>query len=247
MKTRSILALTAVAGLAAMANAQAPSTTGSTMTYTLGVTVIGGNAALPLEPGESALIQLNVGISGQNTTASYTPPSPAPGSGTIRGIGSGFIDFNGTANNGGNAQGTWNTDFVNPGLGPIADLWDLVGSTAWGTPANSGANLTNIQFGQFPTSAAGIFTTNPVNLMYQALWTPNSYANRTVTFNIAAAAASQGNPSSVMFKTLNGTTQGVAGVNCLSAFNGISFAVIPAPSSLALLGVGGLLVGRRRR
>ena len=244
MKTRAILALTALAGLAAAANAQSPSTTGSTLTYTLGVTVIGGNAALPLEPGESALVQLNVSMSGQNTTATYTPPSPAPGSGTIRGIGSGFIDFQGTANNGGNANGTWNTDFVNPGLGPIADTWDLVGPGGWGTPANSGSNLTNIQFRQFPVSPGAIVTTNPVNLMYQALWTPGSYANRTVTFNIVAALASQGNPSSVMFKT---STTTLAGVNCLSAFNGVSFAVIPAPSSLALLGLGGLVVGRRRR
>jgi hypothetical protein len=244
MKTRAILALTAVAGLAGMANAQAPQTNGASLIYDLSATVVGGNGTFPLEPGESALIKFNVTMTGQNTTASYTPPSPAPGSGTIRGIGSGFIDFVGTANSGGNAQGTWNTDFVNPGFGPIADGWDLVGPGAWGTPQNSGANLINIQFGQFPLNAAAIVTANPVNLMFQALWTPTSYAARTVTWGMAPSLASQGHASSVMFKT---STTGVAGVNCLDAFNGTSFAVIPAPSSLALLGLGGLLAGRRRR
>lgn len=245
MKTRSILALTAVVGLAAAANGQA--TTSSTATYAFTWNEApGGNSNNVLDPGESAIIHLTVSFSNQNTIGTYAPFPPGPGSGTIRGFGSGFIDLNGSATNGGNANGAWEVDpFAAIPYGP--DLaWDLVGPPGWGTPASSGSNLINVQFGQFPVTPAQINATNPVVNIWTGHWTPASFAvARVVTFQSAAALPSGGIASSILFKT----SAGVVGASAPSVLGNVQIplSAVPAPASLALLGLGGLIVGRRRR
>lgn len=233
----------AALALVSTAGAQSPFTTGSTVTYSLGFVEIGGNTNGTLEPGESALIQISVSFSNQNTTATYTPPTnPPPGSGTIRGFGYGFIDFVGSSNNGGNANGAWNTDFVNPNLGPIADGWDPLGPPGWGTPASGGSELRNIQFGQVPLNTQSILIQNPINLMWQGLWTPSSYAARTVTFEMVASASSGGLASSVIFKTgIISASQ----IKCPSNLASTQIALVPAPNAsvVAML----LVLNRRKR
>lgn len=86
------MALSSLVLAAGLARAQTPATLGSTVTYTLSASVVGGNGIEPVNPGESVLLTISVSFSGQNTTASYSPAIPAPGSGTIRGFGMGFID-----------------------------------------------------------------------------------------------------------------------------------------------------------
>ena len=151
--------LSAALGLAAAADAQ--STMSSTVTFALGYTEgPGGNGNTIIEPGESAVLHLTVSFSNQNTTGTYAPFPPGPGSGTIRGFASGFIDLNGSATNGGNAQGAWNVDQNGSPPYGTNPSWDLVGSSGWGTPVNPGARLINVQFGQFPDTA--VQTTNPI-------------------------------------------------------------------------------------
>ena len=241
MKTRSILALTAVVGLAAAAHGQA--TTSSTVTFAFSWNEApGGNGNNILDPGESAIIHLTASFDNQNTVGSYAPFPPGTGTGTIRGLGSGFIDLNGSATTG-NANGAWDVDPNVNGYGTNSS-WDLVGNpSGWGTSVNGGSNLQNVQMGQFPLSVNSIVTTNPVADIWTGLWTPASYAGRTVTFQSAAGNASGGLAASVIFKT----TAGVVGATCPAIFGNVQIPIAPAPASLALLGLGGLVAGRRRR
>jgi hypothetical protein len=240
MKTRAILALTAVAGLAAGASAQ--STTSSTnMTFTLHWDDTGNHNG-QLEPGESALLTLDASFTNQNTVGQFQPNIGTFGSGTIRGLGSGFLDLN---SSGGDASGTWNVD-QNAGFGVVGD-WDVTGGQGNGTSASGGAQLQNVQFGQFAATPSAINTTNPILAVWSGTWTPNNYNARTVTFTPAGAVAAGTAISSV---TLRLSASGVASVFVVPAnlsFAGVSIPVVPAPSSLALLGLGGLVAGRRRR
>jgi len=243
MKARVMVLAAGLAGAGAWG--QAPSTTGSTVTYTitweecdLAGQPLGGNGNGILQPGEGVLIRMTASFTGQNTTASYTPPTPAPGSGTIRGLGSGFLDLHVTSNAGG--QGQWLVSGT--GLG-VLPAWDLVGPGGWGTPANGGANLLNIQFGQFPVNPGAVVTTNPIGDIWRGAWIPASYTVRDITFTTAPAAPSQGVASSVIFKT--STTQ-IAGVNALSVMGSVTVP-IPGPGVLGVMGVGGVWLGRRGR
>src|SRR5262245_19085713 len=120
--TTLLLAAFAPAGLAA---AQLPTTTASSMTYSLTWPDIGGNFDGNIDPGESALIRLTVSFSNQNHTGSFSPNQGPFGSGTIRGFAFSFVDLNGTSDNGGNANGSWNVDATS-GYGVPAP-WNLVG------------------------------------------------------------------------------------------------------------------------
>jgi hypothetical protein len=236
MKTRAILALTAAAGLAGVANAQTQ-TQNSTVSFTLSFQDTGNHDGI-VQPGESALITMNVSFTGQNTVGSFAPPVGTFSSGTIRGLGAGFVDLTGTANNGGNANGNWDvTDAIDP-------TWDLIGSAAWGTPASAGSNLQNVQFGQFPTGPNAINTTNPINAVWHGTWTPASFTSRTVTFTVGDGAASGGFGASVLFRT---GSSSLASAFALESYGNVTIPVAPAPASLALLGLGGLVAGRRRR
>ncbi|MBK7405420.1 MAG: PEP-CTERM sorting domain-containing protein [Phycisphaerales bacterium] len=76
---------------------------------------------------------------------------------------------------------------------------------------------------------------NPVHL-YSMQWTPNSYAGQTVT------GGSNGHLNFDVYTDTFGTSVGYTG-----NVTGFRFTVAPAPASMALLGLGGLVAGRRRR
>jgi hypothetical protein len=236
-------ALSAVLSLTAAAGArQAAYTTGSSVAYVIDFVEVGGNTNGILDPGESALLRLSVSFTNQNTTATYTPASPAPGSGTIRGLGSGFVDLIGTSGAGGSAQGSWNMNYINPPQGPVLAGWDLVGPSGWGTTTVGGDRVLNIQFGQFPPPPFNVNTTNPVNYIWQALWTPTSYAARSVTFGISPAAATQGLASTLLFQI---GPNSIASVKCPSTFGSVTIPLVPAPASTLILAAP--LLSRRRR
>lgn len=240
MKTRAILALSAVAGLAAGASAQS-FTTDSTVTINLTWSEVNGNGNNMLDPGESAHIRMSVSFSNQNAVANFAPSIGTFGSGTIRGLGSGFLDLNGS----GGAEGSWNLD-PNEGYG-VDEIWDITNGQGHGTLANGGATLLNLQFGQFAPGPAQVNTTNPIVDIWEGLWTPNDYSSRTVTFSTAGAAAAGNAVSSVTLR-LSATIAASAFVQGNNLVHGsVSIPIVPAPSSLALLGLGGLVVARRRR
>src|SRR4051812_24370991 len=94
MKARAILGLSIAAGLATTASAQE----NIAYTWNFVEVAVGTNNPVTnpngiIEPGECARLQLNVNVTpGIGSNATYTPP-PAPGTGTIAGLGSVFFDL----------------------------------------------------------------------------------------------------------------------------------------------------------
>lgn len=236
MRTRT--AALFLAALAAPALAQS-STSGTMLTWSLSWTESHGNNDGSLDPGESALLHLSISFTNQNTVANFSPPIGTFSSGTIRGLGSGFFDIHGS----GDAHGQWNVDpNGNPPRG-IRPEWDLAGRD--GTPANSGADLLDIEPGQFPVNAAGINTTNPVIDIWTGSWTPSSFAERYVTFQLAPNPAAGQFVTSVMMKLSNSTA---AGIFAPFSLGSVTIPIsIPAPAAGVCLLCPALGVRRRSR
>lgn len=121
-------------------------------------------------------------------------------------------------------------DFSNPKT-PFTSLPQVPG-----TPA--GGNVTGIQTGQLHFPLAGILanTANPIKI-WEADWTDNNFTARTVNLSSASTKFD-------LYINSNGTSQSF--LSSLAEAKG-TIEVIPAPASLALLGLGGLVAGRRRR
>ena len=179
MKTRAILALTALAGLTTAANAQS-FTTSTTFAMPLSWSEVNGNGDGILTPGESAAIVFNASFTNQFGTATFSPGIGTFTSGTILGIGSGFVDLNGTGGTGGTFNNSTPSNSGSAGQYGTRSGWRVVGLPASNGSVNaSGTGITQIQFGQFVPSPDLANTTNPVTRMFAVLWTPTSYSNRT--------------------------------------------------------------------
>jgi hypothetical protein len=236
MKPRAILGLTLAAGLASAASAQENvNYTWTFVEVTMGTNNPVANPNGLIEPGECARLELTVNITpGIGSTTTYTPPPP-PGTGTIAGLGSIFFDLTGT----GSAQGTW--AFLSRATG------FALGSA--GTPSGTGEAVTAAQAGQFILPGSTANSSNPVNAIWRGVWCPTSYTNRTVTFTSMAAAAGGNNHSSILIQygvDPDGNPQYI-GKFVSATFGSVNIPVVPGPSSLALLGLGAVIAGRRRR
>lgn len=275
MKTRALVTgLIAAAGLAASANAQS-TTTGSAVTCTvqyMGDTSLYAGGTVSdhdgiVEPGEGALLRINISYTGRNTTATFGPGGTG-NVGTIRGLGGGFIDLIGS----GGTLGAFDNSFVygsgtdangdpeNWTYGPSNSFSptqhpDVVGNFAvgnyWGVPNGNGVglgpNFINAQFGQLPPSATSINAAGPSIIgIFSLVWAPIDYSARNVSFNGQASLAAGAFPFSVLFR--NAANQAVSAFTVSNTFVGSGpISVAPTPSSLALLGLGALVIGRRRR
>ena len=249
MKNRVLLSsLVAVAGLAVNATAQPNTTGGSVVTMTTRYAGDTGDNDGLLEPGESAIIEFDIAYTGRNTVVSWSNSIQGQTTGTLRGLGGGFVDLVGT----GGTAGSWGVDPADPGgTGQMLQNIDFFISDGV-TTANG---IRDIQFGQLPSTAAAIKTLGPFVPMFHALWTPASYADRLVSFNGQAALAAGAFPFSVLSKTVfvpnpPGPDQQlvISAFTLQNSFLGSgNIHIVPTPSSLALLGLGGLVAGRRRR
>jgi len=247
MKTR-VLAAAGLAAFAGIANAQ--STTNATVTYALTWGDTGDNDGV-VEPGESARVRMTVSYSpASGTVINYTPSGGGSASGTLMGFGSAFVDFSLGGANGGTIATTGSTGGIANGR---AGAWAVVPG---GNGTVAGDTIINVQPAQFPfnsdafdpdNNTTGVRTTNPITNIYTFVWTPASYNSRTVQVTMSPSAASNGNAAAVMVRTNPDTSLPPTAVNALFNLGSASIPVVPAPSSLALLGLGGLIVGRRRR
>lgn len=277
MKTRAALVLAAVGGLASMAHGQAQVFVQGapvTMTYQFTVgrmnvtdpnpnnwTVLetNMNMANPLQPGQGAYIRLSLTMSpipqfagtAPQTVATWNPAIVGGmGSGWLWGIGGMFIDLVGTpdgAHSGGGA-GTWNTTGGTGSTGRgVNSSWAVGDTSTFGTSSNGGARLANIQAGQLGGNILNLSHTDPISNIFRGVWIPSSYAGQTVTWNAGNNSAGV-NVSSALMMDGSGNTIPL-GAQTNNDFSGsISIPVaVPGPSSLALLGLGGLVAARRRR
>ncbi len=143
---------------------------------------------------------------------------------------------------------------MDPGAtGFAGSIYDIAGDADWaaGTVVSYdnfldaltndgtlGANnvITGIESFQLPPLFNPNFdASNPIAL-YQIVWTPADYTGKFVTFS------SQNHLNFDVYTDDFGTSVPYNG----EVFSGL-IKVVPAPASLALLGLGGLVAGRRRR
>jgi hypothetical protein len=247
MSIRTPLTLTVAAGLAAPALAQS-FTNDSSVAITLSwreATSSGGTVPNPngeLEPGEWALITMDVSFTNQFGHADFSPPIGTFTGGTIVGFGAGFLDINGS----GGTQGTFNisTPQANSagtsGFG-VRSSWRLAGN---GTVNPGSSGIVNLQFGQFVVDPALANTLNPITNMYRMLWQPNSFASVTRRFDPVGAAIA-GNEFAAVYLDLNGTVGASIYVNPANVtFRGVEFPIPTPASSLILLAAA---PWRRRR
>jgi hypothetical protein len=236
LNTRAVIAGSTLLVLAGTAFGQA-STTAATLTYSLTWQDTGNHNEV-LEVGEAAVLRLTVTMSpAVNTVIPFTGGFGGP-TGTLRAVVSGFIDLTGA----GGTQGMFNVDpAAGYGLDPT---WDLVGPGGQGTP--NGTGVINIQFGQWPGGVNGWNTTNPIVDIWTVAWTPASYAPRAVTFGTAGSVAAGLDVSMVLIKwgPLNGNVQAT---RCLSSFGSLEIPIVPTPSGLGLLVLGGVIACARAR
>jgi len=236
MKTRAALAVLAVAGLAAAANAQVVNYAWTWSEVNAGTSTPVAVSNGQIDPGEGARLALSVTIvPGIGSPATYQAP-PAPGNGTIAGLGSVFFDLFGTNANG----GTW-------AVNRRATGWALGGI---GDPQANG-DLTAGSAGQFVLPGFIALPTNPVNNIWAMTWTPADYSARTASFQSAGAAAGSGNHSSILIQYGEDPQTGDPLYVGRFVDGGVggsgNIPIVPSPASLALLGLGGLAMARRRR
>jgi hypothetical protein len=225
-------------GLSASAAAQS-FTSGSEITFALHWQDTGNHNGI-LEPGESALLGLDVSFSNQFTVATFSPLIGSFGSGTIRGFGAGFIDLRGDNA----AAGTWDVDQTH-GYGVSPD-WDLTGGSGNGAPTMGGAVLTDLVFGQTQLGSAPISTRNPIPSIWRGLWTPADYAARTVTFGSGGSPA-MGNEIAYLLLRLSASSVGSPWVIPQNLNLGtVAIPIVPGSATITLLAAG-LLVLRRHR
>ncbi len=143
---------------------------------------------------------------------------------------------------------------MDPGAtGFAGSIYDIIGGMNWDTGSvdsyhnelnaltdngtlQGNGDITTIESFQLPPLFNGDFIAdNPIEL-YHITWTPNDYSARTVEVGDA------NHLNNDVYTDDFGTSvsyEGVAG--------SASFRVVPAPASMALLGLGGLVATRRRR
>jgi hypothetical protein len=198
-----------------------------------------------LEPGESALVQIDrVGFTNQNAFVSFWPSVGTFSSGYIRGLSFGLFDINGS----GGTTGFFN--FSSPpansagtsGFG-VRGAWRL----SWSTTLNLGSNgLRDVEFGQFFATPLAEVTDNPVTNVFRFLWTPSSFDPRTIRFDAAPAASSEGIAAGVLVDLDPLVCDTVAVPISHLELGGVSIPIAPAPPTL-LAGAAAAFLFRRPR
>jgi hypothetical protein len=112
-----------------------------------------------------------------------------------------------------------------------------------GTINATGTGLTGISFGQSPGTPELTVTANPINRMYAFLWTPSSYAARSVTFFIAPVFVGQLASLYLALDQQTGVYVPVVPSNWL--LPPVSIPIAPAPTVAAVFAL--LPLARRRR
>lgn len=256
MKTRATLALAAAAGLASMASAQEQFVISySWREVNVGTNVLVGAPNSILDPGEGARITLaiNAQIGGTNAVGqvvNLTAPISGFSSGTVRGIGSFVYDIVGNAG-AATASGAWNN--LLGGTNPFTQ------GSSGGTLQSGGAIIQGFGGSQGAAPGSTANGVNPVSQAWRGVWNPSNYATRTVNFLGRGSVAVPVGQQNGLLVAYNVNTSvdpqdpttwfdDYVGKYIGSNFGqGLNIPVAPAPSSVALLGLGALIAGRRRR
>jgi hypothetical protein len=246
---KALFGIVAAAGLASAANAD--------LVQTWRAVVVpndpSGNSADPSTAGASSGTTLNVAngqsvlfILSLNLTDTTIPAGANAASGSIlRGIGAATSQLVGTAN----ANGSWNP--VNSSGGGIYNGNGTSGIAIPGSGTASNANqivglgvLSNGLLTGGGAAGTGISNTEGVDIL-GILWQPNNYSNRSVTF--VGSPFGSANDNVLWFRNGGNGAGGQSYPVTPTGTTTFTVNIVPAPASLALLGMGGLIAGRRRR
>jgi hypothetical protein len=137
----------------------------------------------------------------------------------------------------GDATGTWSGLRLKPGW----DTWWWVGA---GFPDPTGRSVGNIVPYQL---AAGTETSNPVENLWEGIWRPAEYSNRTVGFFTWPVGANGFEQSSKMWVRDSGPPATYELWQGWTYIGQVSFPIVPAPGSGALLAAAVALLSMRRR
>jgi hypothetical protein len=251
--------LAVVGGAAALANAQAQSNPPVTITYTLAWSEVSATApyapvAVPngtIDPGEGARFTFTAAMSPAPGTSITYPASLLAGSagaGIVGGFWAGDLNLTG-GGGGATAAGSWvvnqnTTPSGNPNRLGVLPPFAAGFPTSSGTANANGSGMTDIQPAQFGADPSTLNSASPTPTMWRGLWIPSSYAQRTVPFALSLGSLGL---NSLFFAQDNTVTLPVAIAANSNYGAGVNVPIVPAPSSLALLGLGGLVAARRRR
>ena len=136
--------------------------------------------------------------------------------------------------------------------GFAGSIYEILGGTNWDTGVVAvhdnlldaltddgtlvGNDVTGIESFQLPLFFNPFFdASNPIDI-YKITWTPNDYTARSVDVSDA------NHQNNDVYTDNFGTS-----IPYTAVINGANFQVVPAPASMALLGLGGFVATRRRR
>jgi hypothetical protein len=199
--------------------------------------VTGVPVAVPngiLEPGEAALISLS---------ASFTPPVGSvlptlpPGGGvySVHALANMMIDVLGF----GEASGTWTGLQLKPGWEAFPLPWP-----ASGAPSSTGHSVYTIIPYQL---AVGADTSNPVENVWQGIWRPAQYSPRTVGFRTWPMGANGFEVASSLWIHDSSPPESYGRAPAWTNIGQVSFPIVPAPGSGALLAAAVVVLHVRRR
>jgi len=226
---------------------------------------IAGGTVGTIDPGEGALIKITLSMSGTpggfdatngvNTgspltwnPALPTIPVGSSGTGNLSGFWNGDVNLRGDLG-ASTANGAWSdgTTFYGNAVRRKLLTWTAGGGT--GTVAPGGNTLSDIQPAVFGADADAISHANNT-FCFQGLWIPAPGSARIVSWTVLLGSLGfMSNIAAMDQNYVNGYTFPVPlkVTTLFGAKLSIPVAAVPGPSSLALLGIGGLIAARRRR
>jgi hypothetical protein len=186
-----------------------------------------------LEPGEAMRFELTVSFTpAVGTNVNWQPWPPAPGSGTVAGLYTLNFDFLAD----GNPPGTWSNFAIAPG-------W--AGGTSTGLPQGAISPF----IGQVITSGTIANPANPIERIWQGIWTPQSYEPRTLQWRRQSPVA-QIPFGGLIFQYGTDPTTGAPLYTSFGAWTPaylLPVTIIPAPATGIVLAAGSFIMFRRRR
>jgi len=206
-----------------------------------------GGTTLSVGNGQSILFILSVSFSDNGGAVGGAAPASysLPASSLLRGIGAATSQLVGGAN----ANGTWapvdgfgggvyNSNGVSgiaiPGSGTVADANSIKGLGVLSNGLLSGSGA----------AGSGINNTEGTDVL-GIIWTPNNYTARS--FSMVGSPFGSANDNVMWFRSGPSNANGASAPSPVSGTTTFTVNIVPAPASLALLGLGGLVAGRRRR
>jgi hypothetical protein len=218
MKTRAILALTALAGAASMAVAQ------PALQFRLNGT---NSNTVSVAPGAAVNVAVwAVGMPAVGTSMPWTTPPGTGQAGQYAGFLSALFNVSGDS-------GSWSNNTIAP---------PFVGPPFGNPGVIAGSNVNGIN--------TGVGFNPPVTGSEFMLWSGTLTVGSS-TVNLAATLQPTSSPPQTGFEVaLNNIIPGAPTLivsHFIQTGNATGTINVPAPASLALLGLGGLVAGRRRR